>query len=156
MRRHADLEWLATAALSLLFLQSSSPAASIKTWMAEQTETARATVEIDVYSGMPNPAWELTGADTASLVTQLAELPPMSRVAMSGRLGYRGFIVSLQQGTEERWIRVHGGVVQINEAHASSYARDAQRRLERWLLDTGKPHLDEDIRTMAAGALAEP
>ena len=122
--------------------------------MAEQIETARATVEIDVYSGMPNPAWELTSADTASLVMQLAELAPTSRIAMSGRLGYRGFIVRLPQSTPERWIRVHGGIVQMNTDAASSYALDPQRSLERWLLDTGTPHLSEELRTMVVSDLA--
>jgi hypothetical protein len=159
MRRHAGMDWIATGALSVLFLlQNGSPVASestsIGTAMAEQIEATRATVEIDVYSGMPNPAWELTSAETASFVKQLAELSPTSRVAMSSRLGYRGFIVSLQQGTRERWIRVHGGIVQINREPASSYARDTQRRLERWLLGTGMSHLNEDVRKMAASDLA--
>ena len=159
MRCHAGMDWIATGALSVLFLQNGSPVApasmSIGTAMAEQIETPRARVEIDVYSGMPNPAWELTSDETASLVKQLAELPTTSRVAMSGRLGYRGFIVSLQQGTQQRWIRVHGGIVQINKEPASSYAQDAQRRLERWLLGTGMTHLNEDLRAMAASDLAE-
>jgi hypothetical protein len=121
--------------------------------MAEQIEAKRATVEMDVYSGMPNPAWELTSAEIASLVKQVAELPPASRVAMSGRLGYRGFIVSLQQETQEWWIRVYAGIVEINKDPANSYALDEQRRLERWLLGTRKAHLNEELRRMAESDL---
>ena len=116
--------------------------------MAEQIEAKRATVEMDVYSGMPNPAWELTSAEIASLVKQVAELPPASRCHVR-QVGLWGFIVSLQQETQEWWIRVYGGVVEINKDPANSYALDEQRRLERWLLGTRKAHLNEELRKMA-------
>lgn len=106
-------------------------------------------VELDIFSGMPNPTWSLTGAEAEGFLAQLATLVQIPAREMSGRLGYRGLIVTCRQDGEEQLIRVHEGAVQISSAAAESFAADKDRGLERWLLTTGKPHIEGEIFQMA-------
>jgi hypothetical protein len=53
------------------------------------------TVELDIFSGNPNPVWTLTAQEEKELMARVfadpsLTLPPKS----AGRLGYRGFIIS--------------------------------------------------------------
>jgi hypothetical protein len=102
-------------------------------------------VELDIFSGMPNPTWILTNAEVGSLVKQLAALPRKSARELSGNLGYRGFIVRLTNGADMQLIRIQNGTVHISRGGTNIYARDVERALERWLLNTGKPHLKSDL-----------
>jgi hypothetical protein len=106
---------------------------------------AHAEVELDIFSGMPNPAWTLADTEAESLVERLAALPQAPPREFSGNLGYRGFIIRLMQGAATQSIRVQRGAVHISNGQTDVYARDADRSLERWLLDTGRPHLKTDL-----------
>jgi len=110
---------------------------------------ARCEVELDIFSGMPNPTWILTDAEADSFVKQLAALPQSSPRELSGNLGYRGFIVQCTQGSNTQLIRVQKGTVQISEGATDVYAYDKDRQLERWLLNAGKPHLDDELFQIA-------
>jgi hypothetical protein len=106
---------------------------------------ARTEVELDIFSGMPNPTWVLTPAEEESLARRLAVLPPTSPSEPSGRLGYRGLIVKPANGTETPLIRVQSGSVHITEGETTIHARDEGRELERWLIETGRPHVPENV-----------
>lgn len=114
---------------------------------------ARVEVELDLYSGMPNPTWTLTDAEADSLVKQLAALPRTSATDLAGNLGYRGFIVRVTQGADTQLIRIQTGTVHIAKGAMNLYALDADRALERWLLDTGKPYLKSDIVKVLEGEI---
>ena len=115
--------------------------------------SARAEVELDIFSGMPNPLWTLTAAEADDLLKRLNKLPPTSAKEMSGNLGYRGFIVQLFRGSRQTVLRIQNGVVQISEATTHRYVVDQGRALERWLLDTGLPHLAPEVAEIAERAL---
>ena len=106
---------------------------------------ARCEVELDIFSGMPNPTWVLTDAETDGFVNQLAALAPTSAAELSGNLGYRGFIVQVTQVTGTQLIRIQTGLVHISTDATNVYVSDEDRKLERWLLNTGKPHLKDEI-----------
>lgn len=110
---------------------------------------ARCEVELDIFSGMPNPTWILTDEEAASFVKRLAELLPSSPSELSGNLGYRGFNVQWTQGAKTQLIRIQKGTVQISEGATYVYASDKDRELERWLLKTGKPYLDDELFQIA-------
>jgi hypothetical protein len=97
---------------------------------------------------MPNPAWVLTDAQADSFVNQIAALPQAPATELSGNLGYRGFIVQVTQGAETQLIYVQADTVHISKGAAKTYAKDGSRALERWLLNTGKPHLKSEIFQM--------
>lgn len=104
----------------------------------------RCKVELDIFSGEPNPTWALTDADADSFVKQLAALQRTAPRQLSAKLGYRGFIIQCTQGTGAWSVRLQNGVAHISQG-AAAYADDEQRRLERWLLNTGSPYLKPDL-----------
>ena len=110
---------------------------------------ARCEVELDIFSGMPNPAWTLTNAEAESFVKQLAALPETPARDPRGNLGYRGFIVQCTQGANTQLIRIQNGAVQLSKGETNVYASDDDRQLERWLLDTGRPHLKDELFQIA-------
>ena len=103
-----------------------------------------AEVELDIFSGMPNPTWILTNAEADSFVKQLAALPRTPARELSGNLGYRGFIVQVTKGLT-RSDSIQNGNVHISRRVTNIYPHDEERELERWLLNTGKPHLKSDL-----------
>jgi hypothetical protein len=95
-------------------------------------------VELDLYSGRPNPSWTLTADQTTTLDTMLAALSPSSAQPPEGGLGYRGFLV--HDGTKT--IRVFQGSVTVQGAAQSEVFQDGSRALEHWLLETGQKAID--------------
>ncbi|MHB8271638.1 hypothetical protein [Bradyrhizobium sp.] len=102
-----------------------------------------ATVIADVFSGLPNPQWTIAGDVLAQLQLLLANLAPFhgGLVPKPPPLGYRGLIVQFAPGESlQVW---NGYVVGARETWL-----DPDRRVERWLLETG-------IRAIDAGILKE-
>jgi hypothetical protein len=96
---------------------------------AEHVEK-KARIEIDVFSGRPNPAWDL-GPEQARALAQLVQMPH-ERIAAppaADGLGFRGFVVTFHNGGVER-LRVMGSVV--DDGHGAF--RDADRRIEAFIL----------------------
>jgi hypothetical protein len=114
---------------------------------------AHCEVELDLFSGMPNPSWILTEGEAGSFVQRVAALPRISARNLAGNLGYRGFIVQCEQGANSRVIRIQKGTVEISEGTNTVFALDAGHVLERWLLNSGKPYFNNDIFQIVERAL---
>jgi hypothetical protein len=110
---------------------------------------ARCEVELDIFSGMPNPTWSLMDDEADRFVKQLTTLPHTSARKLAGNLGYRGFIVQCTRGAGTQVVRIQTGTVQMVDGATTTFALDEMRRLERWLLDTGKPHMRPEIFQIA-------
>jgi hypothetical protein len=99
-------------------------------------------VELDVFSGRPNPAWTLAPAEARELAAMIQRLRPIAtrRAAIAG-LGYRGFIVARigTNGAARAWLRIGGGVVEVTEGATSSACAD-DGQVEGWLLDQARAH----------------
>lgn len=107
-------------------------------------------VEVDLYSGRPNPGWDLLDADARRFIELLDALPAASPDAGGGLtsaegLGYRGLKVEIESGDQLRRIRIAGGVVHVEEAEASRRRSDPGRVLEQWLLRTGEQYLGAEL-----------
>lgn len=99
-------------------------------------------IELDIFSGQPNPEWILTTTEaaelkamTASLV--LVETPPPT---FNG-LGYRGIIVT----DPERigWsLVVYRDTVRLRSSEGTTVRTDPGGTVERWLLDTSGGGVD--------------
>jgi hypothetical protein len=109
----------------------------------------RCEVELDIFSGMPNPTWTLTNDEADSFVKQLDALRRASARELSGNLGYRGFIVQCKQGANTQLIRIQNGTVHMTKGGMNVYVYDEDRELERWLLNTGRPHLKNGLFQVA-------
>jgi hypothetical protein len=68
-------------------------------------------VELDAFSGRPNPQWNLPPDKASELLSRIGSLPETKVVRLEPALGYRGFL--LREG--DRSIRVYGGIIQIQE-----------------------------------------
>lgn len=80
-------------------------------------------VELDAFSGRPNPRWNLDEDTSAQPVEQLQTLlVTRSSVSVQPGLGYRGFILHGADFTA----RVFGGVVQVNRGEMRASYRDTK------------------------------
>ncbi|MFC3452899.1 hypothetical protein [Amycolatopsis speibonae] len=98
-------------------------------------------VELDLFSGMPNPAWTLRNAEAAEFQRKLVSLPKASEGRIANNLGYRGFIVRTGATT----VLVQRGIVRVTQDGGTLFRTDSGRMLERWLLQSGKPHVEPGI-----------
>jgi hypothetical protein len=113
------------------------------------------TVELDIFSGRPNPAWRLSEAEGVRLITMLKALPVMSPKVLPEVLGYRGFIVCMATPTAPRHtcVRIYGGTVSPHDSAGEAWRADPDRRIEYFLLKTAKPWIEESLYTIVAQAM---
>lgn len=99
-------------------------------------------VTLDVFSGLPNPRWRVSGEAAAELARRLAALPAATpaRVAEPPGLGYRGFLVADAAGGEA--LRLYRGAV----AGGGEARPDPGRELERWLLESAGAEVAPAVR----------
>jgi hypothetical protein len=107
--------------------------------------SARVEVELDIFSGNPNPTWILSNQDRDIFLERLAELPKAPAKELSAKLGYRGFIVQVTNGSEQSLVKLQNGTVQLSKCDTKVYYSDLCLYLERWLLNSGKPYLKGDL-----------
>ena len=77
-------------------------------------------VELDVFSGRPNPKWTMTEKSVA-IWQQVEASPSAESLDEPNHLGYRGFV--LRRGTTEArvyngwiWVREHGGTRTLRDS----------------------------------------
>ena len=136
---------------SCLALRSDAPA-------ARHSPMDNVHIEVNLYSGRENPGWDLGPADASEFRTRLAALPQLAEPGASvpDQLGYRGLhIVQVTGGTKLQF-DVASGMVIVGAADPSNrrILRDPDRSLERWLLLTGKQHLDADLLRYLLGLIS--
>jgi hypothetical protein len=105
-------------------------------------------VQLDVFSGLPNPCWELTSAQTAEfrvLFGSLSEIASLKHPP--DKLGYRGMIAveleNLIPGYND--IVAYSGMVWARRGGEILRFSDKGRVLEGWLFQTGKPWIDPEL-----------
>lgn len=100
-------------------------------------------VELDIFSGRPNPTWTLPDAGATTFREKLDGLAATASGQVANNLGYRGFVVR----TGDEVVTVQRGLVQKAKGETTTYAADPNRDLERWLLESGEPSLEPDLVT---------
>ncbi|WP_375049745.1 hypothetical protein [Bradyrhizobium sp. 8-10B] len=114
-------------------------------------------VELDMFSGRPNFTWEFSAAERAELIHRLATLPEARQGQFPSRLGYRG--VKVTDTNDERTfgeIEVGSGTVILRGAAGIQRTfADPDCAFERWLLETGRGRVPEDLREMAGRQLED-
>jgi hypothetical protein len=89
-------------------------------------------VEVELYSGRPNPRFTLSPANAAELQRRLDQLPPAGAGgSMPDGLGYRG--VRVNEGATE--VVVSAGMVEIHDGQGVKRKLDQGRKLEGWLIE---------------------
>ncbi|MCC6192752.1 MAG: hypothetical protein IT318_27340 [Anaerolineales bacterium] len=106
---------------------------------------------LDVFSGRPNPTWELSDTTITALVTELDQLkttPSLEGPDPDSRLGYRGFVVELTDQTSgaTRQVAIYlGGIVETGMQ--TTFYVDPDRKTEKLLLESAHPHIDSSLYT---------
>ena len=105
-------------------------------------------VELDAFSGRPNPRWTLTETRTAALTRLISSLSRATGAAplRAPGLGYRGFRL---QGSDGRTYWAYRGLLQSGDVLLS----DPDRRIERLLLED-LPEDVKDVRPWLEGEIA--
>jgi hypothetical protein len=140
----ARLRAVVVAALALSTVACGSPdqlAAEPASAPVPASAAAPAEVEVDIFSGRPNPTWTLSPADDKTLRERLAALPAASPADLHTNLGYRGLVVHLPDSVV---VRLQRGHVRTDGADPQAKA-DPERGLERWLLETGRATLEPGV-----------
>lgn len=96
------------------------------------------TVKLHIFSGRPNPSWELSRAEADELASRIASVKRRTLRKPSGLfgdLGYQGFeITTSRERRFEPLIYIHGGVIDSSRFDLNGLADDPS--LELWLLST--------------------
>lgn len=100
-------------------------------------------VEVDIYSGRPNPRFVLGPTQTAEIERRIAALPPLpAGISPRSGLGYRGVLVR-GSGTFAELV-VSAGTVTIRDRFGHiTQKSDPGRQLEQWLIEAGAGHLQQ-------------
>lgn len=116
--------------------------------------SAPVSVELDVFSGSPNPVWNLSEAQCAEVEQHLDQLPETAGESLQSLpgLGYRGLIIHYenQQGVRNT-IRIYKGISQSERLQL----QDPDRKLEKWLLSTGQDLVDSNMQGYLQTELAQ-
>ena len=97
-------------------------------------------VELQVYSGRPNPAWDLSAQDVAEVARRMADLPRSRQPFVEGSLGYGGFVIQNPKNAAglPTKIKVFNGIGIPEERDIAVY-QDVHD-LEGWLLKEARQH----------------
>ena len=113
-------------------------------------------VEVDLYSGRPNPTFVLSAQAAQELWRRIGRLPPASGPPSShDGLGYRGLHVhpgtNGRPGTPNEVLVAHGAVVVSQDDGTQCRLADEDRALERWLIEIGAVSLGSDVVAVVRG-----
>jgi len=92
-----------------------------------------------VYSGLPDPYWEISGTLAESILLDFDSLPFAEEETFDETLtGYRGCILKSDDG---RLWRAFNGLIELNDSGKISFRRDKDRSFERNILMTAPPDI---------------
>jgi len=114
-------------------------------------------VEVDIFSGRPNPSWNVTCDEADEFLRLFRALPESSsKVAVNDDgLGYNGLIVTEPDNSLDGYRQVSvakGWVVARGDSQSRQFI-DQGRKLEQWLLQTGKGRMDDDLYRLINAAV---
>jgi hypothetical protein len=104
----------------------------------------RVTVEVDVYSGRPNPSWQLDAAQAHSLLRMLDDVQRSGRrrqPCVNPGLGYRGLTLRIVERAGTTNWRVFRHCLE----HDGQAFDDAGARVQAFLLRSMPPSLKGDL-----------
>lgn len=119
-------------------------------------DTAVTQVELDIFSGLPNPEWPMSEDESQIFNEMLEACPEIYQTEMSEDLGYRGFVVHTKQlpnSTELAAIRIRDGVVSVSKGGVESYCQDVDKKIETWLLEQSRQFVDKDLQDIVEASL---
>jgi hypothetical protein len=106
---------------------------------------AEITVELDIFSGRPNPTWTLGPAQRTSLLSLLREANERAASpSVIPGLGYRGFVVTVTSPAGSEIVRVGDGSI---EAAGQRFV-DSNRAVEEFIAASMPRDLKDQFGSM--------
>ena len=106
-------------------------------------------VQADLYSGRPNPEWDLAADDARQFLDRFNRLTSSRQPSVPAPvgLGYRGVRASVDSGGTSMQMSIAKAIVQVDAAGTTAGRQldDPDRALERWLVETGRSALGSDV-----------
>lgn len=106
-------------------------------------------VTLDMYSGLPNPSWEISDAEAKKLNGLMAKRRMQSTAtspSTAGRLGYRGLLISSPGvGMIPKSMRAFDGILEVPSLDIPNFV-DHDSDVETFLLETAGTMLKEEER----------
>lgn len=107
------------------------------------------TVELDAFSGLPNPQWTLSARESGALAARLASLPAAAATSLPDpALGYRGFRIRNpggEGGIPESLYVSRGGLLQVVGQEGSGPILEDRRGAEALLVEISRQRGYEDV-----------
>lgn len=103
---------------------------------------------VNIYSGFPNPVWNVSDQEFQELEAMLQELssnvsPDSDFDVRKLGLGYRGIYVSHKQiGIPVKSIHVYGNRISVTSFGSQKVYSDSGYAIQTWLLDSLEQHID--------------
>ncbi|MGB1560938.1 MAG: hypothetical protein ACPHN2_05495 [Sinimarinibacterium flocculans] len=114
------------------------------------------TVTLHMYSGVPDPTWELTDVQSDELADRIARVSKTTLLkppGIVGGLGYRGFsVTAVREKKLDPEIYIHAGIIDLDRFDLNRIADDVD--LEQWLLGTAGNAIEPDVEKYVQGELA--
>jgi len=131
---------------------------STSTMSTSDAPPTRITVTLGIYSGRPDPSWDLTAAQVAQVDAAIAALPATAGTPPEGGLGYHGFTLLLgRPGEADETLVAYRGTVAPRGVDPRPYRIDAGRTVERLLLDSGRSILTPtEVAAVEADLATDP
>jgi hypothetical protein len=105
-------------------------------------------VELDAYSGIPNPRWEVYRPNLENIVSTLMKISdnPHSLTSASSipDLGYRGLIVTIDVGTRLEKYRIKDGIASDASGKAALVPG-----MESFIVSTAPAEIREEIKNIS-------
>jgi hypothetical protein len=119
-----------------------STASSSAATTASVSNSMRA--QMDVFSGRPNPSWDLSSSEVDQIRSTFGRLPERQAAIRSDSLGYRGVILQGDTVRDMGFTRISigGGVVVAEGSQGTRYFSDSDRSLERLVFTTARGRID--------------
>lgn len=109
----------------------------------------RAAIELDIFSGRVNPGWEISLEESLELYDQMVQFPETERTEFPDRLGYRGFVLTIDQTGEQRIVcTIFSTLVKIVKGSIREYKRDNEKKIEHRLLESARRNIDDQLFMM--------
>jgi hypothetical protein len=110
-------------------------------------------VILDIFSGMPNPNWDLSQQQRDEFLKKINTLPTTTdKFQNDSGLGYRGFIVE----EKLKHFEVKDGLVKVVENNNIVHMlEDKEYNIEIWLLDTAPDNIDHSLLKMVKEQIEE-
>jgi hypothetical protein len=98
-------------------------------------ELSNPEMELDVFSGRPNPRWLLTSTEQRTLEEKLSDLPATTRTRVpAGKLGYRGFYIH----DPKLRIQIADGLIVVSRGDSAHKIFEDRHGAEQFLLTLAK------------------